>query len=106
MEITGDLFELLVQLVPGFIAAGVLYALTPHPRPSQFERVIQALIFSVLIKGVVPFERDVFLFLGKYISLGAWDPEAAFWNSVLIAIGFGVVCSYLANNDKLYALLR
>ncbi len=43
-------------LLPGFITAWIFYGLTSHPKPSQFERTIQALIFTFIIQiFVAPF---------------------------------------------------
>ena len=48
--IAKDLPTLVFMLLPGFIAAGVFYTLTAHPKSSEFERLIQSLIFTSIIK--------------------------------------------------------
>ena len=49
---TDDLIRLFYDLLPGFLAAWVYYGLTAHPKPSPFERVIQALIFTVIVRAL------------------------------------------------------
>ncbi len=44
---------ILQYLLPGFIAAWVFYALTSYPKRSQFEQVIQALIFTMVVQSLV-----------------------------------------------------
>ena len=48
-DLANNTIEVLNFLVPGFVAAGVYYGLTAAPKPNTFERVIQALIFTVVI---------------------------------------------------------
>lgn len=100
------LISLLSQLMPGFLAAWVLYGLTSYPKPSQFERVIQALIFSFLIQAVVPIEKFLLLQAGKFIQVGNWGNDAQLICSAITALLFGLMSSYYANNDKLYRWAR
>ena len=43
-----SVITVLTYLLPGFITAALVYSLTPSPRPIPFERVVQALIFTML----------------------------------------------------------
>ena len=52
-ELSKDVVALLQYLAPGFIMAWVYYGLTSHAKPSQFERVVQALIFTVVLVVIV-----------------------------------------------------
>lgn len=105
-DLPKDLTSLLVQLFPGFVAAWILYGLTAYPKPSQFERVVQALVFSFLIKALLPFEEQVLLLFGKLFVLGTWNDDAQLLASALTGVVFGLVGSYYANNDKLYKSAR
>jgi hypothetical protein len=49
--ISPDILNLIYKLLPGFLSAWVFYGLTAHPKASPFERVVQALIFTVMIQG-------------------------------------------------------
>ena len=46
---SGDIVSVIYYLLPGFVAAWVFYGLTAHPKASPFERVVQALIFTVVV---------------------------------------------------------
>ena len=45
---SSEAVAVLIFLLPGFVAAAVFYALTSHPRPGEFARVVQALVLSEL----------------------------------------------------------
>jgi hypothetical protein len=105
-DISKDLLVLLTQLLPGFVAAWVIYGLTSYPKPAQFERVVQALIYSLLIKALVLVEEKALTFLGRYFVLGVWDQHTELLASAISAILFGLLFSYFANNDKFYAFAR
>ena len=106
-EISREVVALLAYLLPGFLAAWLFYSLTSHAKPSQAERVIQALIFTLLINAVVAAERMLLLYLGTHMTvLRAWDKEAELFASVITALLFGFAAAYLTNKDTLHAHLR
>ncbi len=43
-----EIVAALTFLLPGLLAAVVFYSLTSHPKPSEFDRVVQALVFTTL----------------------------------------------------------
>ncbi len=45
---SGEVIGVLTFLLPGFVAAAIFYSLTSHPKPTAFDRVVQALIFTVI----------------------------------------------------------
>ena len=49
---SSETVKILAFLLPGFVAAAVFYSLTSHPKPSQFERVVQALVFTAIVQGL------------------------------------------------------
>ncbi len=75
-ELSKETIALLQYLLPGFLASWVFYGTTSHPKPQQFERVIQALIFTFLVQSLVPVARWIFLGMGNIVSLRVWDKEA------------------------------
>ena len=101
-----DLIELLLFLLPGFVAAGIFYNLTSYPKPSQFERVIQALIFTLFIKATVIIAGYLSVKAGKFGSIEEWNDTLSFISSIAIAVIFGLVLSYFANNDTIHKWLR
>ncbi len=101
-QIVGVIYELL----PGFISAWIFFGLTAYLRPSPFERVVQALIFTVVVRTIVICIREGLLFGGRFLSFGTWNSESELSLSVLIAVLFGLFLSWCANNDFPCLLLR
>jgi hypothetical protein len=105
-ELAKETSALLQYLLPGFLAAWVYYSLTSHTKPIQFERVIQALIFTLIIQILlVPFET-ILTSVGRLVALRPWDAFAAQLSSMLLAVGLGSVLAFGANRDIFYKLLR
>ena len=103
---SGDIVSVIYYLLPGFVAAWVFYGLTAHPKASPFERVVQALIFTVVVQAFTVITGWFFLACGNIIALGTWTANSAFVWSVLLAFAFGLLFAYLANKDYCHALLR
>ena len=51
--ISAEIVGVIYQLLPGFIVAWIIYGLTAHLKPSSFERIVQALIFTVFVRTIV-----------------------------------------------------
>jgi hypothetical protein len=62
--------------MPGFFTAWVVYGLTTYTKPPQFERVVQALIYSFLVNGVVAVTEPLLLLAGRYVRIGTWDKSS------------------------------
>jgi hypothetical protein len=105
-ELSKDVVALLQYLLPGFLVAWVFYGLTSHPKPSQFERVIQALIFTLAVRVLVFGERFILEYLGQWKALRAWDSDADLACSFLSAIALGAMIAYAINTDRFHRLLR
>jgi len=94
------------HLLPGFIAAWIYYALTAHQRPTPFERVIQALIFTMFAEALVWFLSRFLIFFGsRCIAVGIWTNEAAFAFKVVTAIAIGFVFATLANSGAFHKFI-
>ncbi|MGC0826625.1 DUF6338 family protein [Pantoea agglomerans] len=104
--VSGDLFKILMLLLPGFLTAWIFHAFTAYPKPSQFERVIQALIFTVFIQASLFFIEPLLIWVGKLYSFGPWNADAKNFWSYLSAVTIGVIFSKLANNDRFHSLMR
>ena len=99
--------DVLTYLLPGFITAALVHNLTPAPRPIPFERVVQALIFTILVQVCVLVVRGVLLGFGsRVVSLGVWTDDVRLVWSVLLALGLGLLVAWAANTDKILCLLR
>lgn len=105
--VTSEILQVLMLLLPGFISAWIFYSLTSYPKPSEFERVVQALIFTVLIQGlVVPTKYLLYMTGGSLVSFGPWTKDATLVTSLIIATIIGILFSAFANNDRFHTLLR
>ena len=105
-ETSKDVLALLTQLMPGFLTAWVVYGLTTYTKPPQFERVVQALIYSFLVNGLVAILEVVLLFVGKTIKLGIWDKSSEVIASAMIALLLGILLSFYMRNDAFFKLAR
>jgi len=104
---TKEAIDILTFLLPGFVAAWVYYGLTSFPKPSQFERVVQALIFTFLIQGLVYIQKWISLWVGAQgIVLGVWSVGVQLVFSIIIAFIFGLIFCTFSNNDRVHQYLR
>ncbi len=106
-EISKDVVALLQYLAPGFLVAWVYFGLTSHVKPSQFERVVQALVFTVAVQAIVALEKWVAEYIGlHFFSWGQWTDTSALVSSLLTALVLGIGFSALTNIDGIHALAR
>jgi hypothetical protein len=101
-----DFVKIIYDLLPGFFAAWIFYGLTAHPRREVFERVIQALIFTGIIRVFTSCFAWCCLFVGRLFVLGRWTDKLEFGWSMVFAGIFGLTISTLANRDVLHRWLR
>lgn len=106
-ELAKDTILLLSYLLPGFLAAWVLYGLTANPKPGQFERIIEALILTFFIHAMLPVARGILLFLGgNFYSLRPWDATSQNICKLFLAIVTGILLAVYTNNDGAHKWLR
>lgn len=106
-ELAKDSVALFAYLLPGFLAAWVLYGLTSDPKPSQFERVIQALIFTFVVNALTPVFQSVMLWTGVHLfALTAWTDVTKDLSRILLALLLGALLAYGTNKDALHRFLR
>lgn len=105
-ETPKDVLALLIQLMPGFLTAWVVYGLTTYTKPAQFERVIQALIYSFIVNTLVEIIRRILMFIGTYIKFGTWNHSTELLCSAFIAIALGISISFFMTNDIFFSFAR
>src|SRR5438876_10167470 len=105
-RIVPQALALLQLLLPGFLAAWVFYAFTSYRKPSEFERIIQALIFTLLVKAGLTCIRGFALVVGGHFVLGYWSADIELLWSIALAFVLGTLFSYLANTDYFHRLIR
>jgi hypothetical protein len=104
--ITNELIALLTFLLPGFITSFLFYSLTSFPKKSEFEAVVIALIYTVIINTIVELLGMGFVAIGTRIAIGEWDQISKTVWSIIIAFFIGLLWSYLFNNDRIHKFLR
>lgn len=105
-ELAKDTAALLGFLLPGFLVAWVLYALTSLQKPAQFERVLQALVFTLFVRVLVFGEQILLEFAGRWVQLRTWDTNAELVASLFTALVLGFAGAYIVNTDRLHQWLR
>lgn len=105
-SISSEIFSILKYLLPGFLTAWIFHAFTSYPKQAQFERVIQALIFTIFIQASVYIIKDALLYLGKWIDLGTWNSNVHIVWSFITAVTIGFLFSYFANSDLFHRFMR
>lgn len=104
---TTELIPLLNYLLPGFVAVAVFSSLTSHAKPSEFERIIQALIFTVLAQISTLAIKGTLLAVGaRFETLGSWPENGDLVASILSATALGTLAAWAVNTDSAHALLR
>ena len=88
------------------LVAWVFYGLTSNKKPLQFERIVQALIFTLAVRVLVFVEYTVLEYLGNWIVLRPWDSDADLTCSFLSAIALGLMIALTSNTDRFYKILR
>ena len=92
--------DVLTFLLPGFVAATLFHSLRPHAGLSAFERVIQALIFTMVIEIIFTIVIEVIT--GPLTGIEDWKPAL----SVAIAAVLALMVAYVLNNDLMHKVLR
>lgn len=105
-EISKEIVSLLNFLLPGFLAAWVIYGLTNHEKPNQFERTIQALIFTVLIQSTTWLIEKTMLWAGEIFALGYWGRASELLASYSLALLLGLLVAKSSREDAVYSWLR
>ena len=105
-----DLFSsatpLLTFLLPGFLAAWILYGLASHPKPSQFERTVEALVFTFIIHVATRATEMILLAVGELFSMGEWEGIAELIWPVFYAVLLGGGLAWLINRDFFHKYMR
>lgn len=101
--ISSEAVGLLVFLLPGFVAAAIFHSLTSHPKPSAFDRVVQALIFTVVGQAIVALFSAMSTRIKESLQ-GEQNLEITL--TVFVAIVLGLFASYISNRDSVHGILR
>ena len=103
---SSEAISVLTFLLPGFVAAAVFYTLTSHPKPSEFERVIQALIFTIVVQALMGALDAALTWAGVKAENAVWTKSGEVFASVTLAIVLGLFAARAANNDTIHGFFR
>ena len=102
---SGELFEILTYLLPGFVATVIFYSLTSHPKPSNLMLLVHALIFTTLIGAI---NLGIILVFAE--TYGSMDQAGrSTWDSfipVCVGIGLALLIVTLVNHDVFHSVFR
>jgi len=106
-KIASDLFDILRFLLPGFLAAWVFFGLSAYEKASQFERIIQALIFTLAVQFLVALFG---IFYSYTLSNNDFNESLPIYLetivSVISAVLIGLTFALFANKDWIHYFLR
>ena len=100
---TSEVVAVLTFLLPGFVGAAVFYSLTSHPKPGEFDRVVQALVFTTVGQAMTWAAR----WAGGLVWTGyAWPAELELLAAVVSTVVVALAVVYCSNHDTVHGLLR
>jgi hypothetical protein len=95
------------QILPGFVTAGIFYALTAHPKTTEFERIVQALVFTVFLKVlIIPIRGSLFLLGKAWAPFGRWSADAELAWMIILAFPLGLLLVWIVNGDVCHRWAR
>lgn len=106
MEELKDLLPVLQALLPGFLTTIIFYWLADVQKPSQFERVLQALVCTTLISLTVQTIAWLARLAGTFYSFGAWTDTSTTLCSLALAAASGLFLALACNKDFFYSIAR
>lgn len=100
---TNELINLLLFLMPGFVAAQFFYLISSHPKPNHFGQVIHALSFTVVGQGGgwLVGQTGIFGALNKN-----WLAGAEFITTLMFALLLAPILVFALNNNIFYNIAK
>ncbi|MCU0120903.1 DUF6338 family protein [Pseudomonas sp. B2M1-30] len=106
-DLVKEVIPLLQYLIPGFVSTWIFYTLTAFKRPDTFGQIVQALIFTFVIHGVVLGVGAICLWIGlKGFSVGVWSVKVHACWAFFVSVALGLCSCFLSTNDQLHGWLR
>lgn len=104
--VSTEIITVLQYLIPGLLASKILESLLPTEEKKEFTLLIESLIYTVIINVIVKLLKYLALLIGSIYSLGTWNDSLEIIVSIIVAILFSIITSYILNNDVIHSLLR
>jgi hypothetical protein len=104
--VSKETLSILYFLLPGFVTAWIFYGLTAHPKSETFERVVQALIFTVFVRAMnIGVRKLWWIWWHPTHSGDYWTEEGEFVWSLACAVVLGLIVVVCANWNCVHAVL-
>ncbi len=100
---SSEIVTVLTFLLPGFVASAIFHSLTAHPKPNEFDRIVQALIFTTVVQAIV---KGIPLVQGLSGADPIWMEDSEIVAAVLIAVVVALIAVYVSNHDTLHGFFR
>ncbi len=100
---SSEIVTILTFLLPGFVATAIFHSLTAHPKPNEFDRIVQALIFTTIVQAIV---KGIPLVQSLTGTEPFWREDSEIVAAVLIAVVVALIAVYVSNHDTLHGFLR
>lgn len=105
--VSSEVLPILWFLLPGFVASWVFAGLTAYPKLSEFERVVEALIFTAFAQTSTLLLKIVLLAVGaRGWIVGEWSDDSGRAWSVILGALLGFLFAVAANRDFVHRVLR
>ena len=104
--VSSEVVDMLTFLLPGFLAAKIFYSLTSHPVPGVFDRIIHALIFTMVGRALTKPLLPLFLGNGTIDEPLGWNNGYDLFLSSFVAVIIAAISVYVVNKDILHSVLR
>lgn len=101
-----EVTPLLTFLLPGLLSASIFYGFTSHPKPSQFERTVEALVFTFVVHAATGMVQVLLEGVGRMFTVGDWTSASHLSCSVLMATVLGALMAAAVNRDTFHSWLR
>lgn len=102
---SSEIVSTLIFLLPGFVTAAIFYSLTSYPNPGAFDRVIHALVFTVIVQAIMGILTSL-LNDSATKENTSWIETWGLPLSILIAILIAVILAYILNRDIVHSAFR
>ena len=104
--VSSEVVGVLTFLLPGFLAAKIFYFLTSHPVPGVFDRIIHALIFTMVGRALTASLSSFFLGDSTIDESVGWNNGYVLLFNFVVAVILAVASVLIVNNDILHGCLR
>ena len=100
---TSEVVTVLAFLLPGLVSVIVFYALTSHPKPSELERIVQALAFTIASQVISSVAVHIFDFDQ---TADEWPEFSVVVLPFCISVILALIAATATNHDFPHSLLR